>query len=184
MALESTIVPVPSELVMPPAAYWAAQGQMSFWGVVAAGTAGSYVGSVINYFFFKAVGLPFVERYGRYLLLSVEKIKAAELWINRYGAFGVLLARFLPVIRHLISIPAGFFRMRFLDFSLATAIGAGLWCWVLAAFGEKTLGRHPDLLASPETMIAAVKQDLLSFVLAVVVITVLYVVFVLRKKRS
>src|SRR6185312_14833517 len=80
IALESSIIPIPSEVVVPPAAFWAAQGRMSFELVVAMGTLGSYAGSVINYFFFKWVGLPVAKRYGKYVLISPEKLDAAEGW--------------------------------------------------------------------------------------------------------
>src|ERR1700751_1207839 len=86
MALESSIVPVPSEVVMPPAAFWAAQGRMSFGLVVLAGTLGSYAGSVANYFFFKWVGLPATKKYGKLIFISPEKLDAAEKWVRSYGA--------------------------------------------------------------------------------------------------
>ena len=107
MALESSIVPVPSEVVMPPAAYFAAQGQLSMVGVILAGTAGSYFGSAVSYWLSKWLGLPVIRRFGKYGFLKPEKIDAATAWVQRYGAGGVFFARLLPVVRHLISIPAG-----------------------------------------------------------------------------
>src|SRR5947209_8143055 len=85
MALESSIIPVPSEVVMPPAAFWAAQGRMSFGGVVLAGILGSYVGSVANYFLFRWIGLPAAKRYGKYVLISPDKLDTAEQWVKSYG---------------------------------------------------------------------------------------------------
>lgn len=183
MALESTIVPVPSELVMPPAAYWAAQGRMSFWGVVAAGTLGSYFGSAVSYIFFRWVGVAFTEKYARYALLTPQKIRLAQKWAEEFGPFGIFLARLMPVVRHLISIPAGFLKMSFIPFSVATFLGAGFWCWVLAWFGQKTIGQHPELLNSPETMIAALKKELFWFVSAIVLFAILYVIVVHMKRR-
>jgi membrane protein DedA with SNARE-associated domain len=95
MALESTVVPVPSEIVMPPAAFWAAQGRMSFTGVILAGTLGSYVGSVINYTVSKAVGKPLVQRYGRYFLVSPEKLEMSQSWVRQFGMPGIFAARLL-----------------------------------------------------------------------------------------
>ncbi len=181
MALESTIVPIPSEVVMPPAAYWASQGRMTFSGVVIAGTLGSYFGSAVSYWFFRWVSTPFLERYGRFLLLSPLKVKKAEDWINGYGPFGVFMARLLPVVRHLISIPAGILKMDFLPFSIATLTGAGIWCWILAWFGQKTLGANPALLDSPEEMVKTMKASLSWFALAIFIMFVLYI-FVLRFK--
>src|ERR1700758_1343107 len=92
MALESSIIPVPSEVVMPPAAFWAAQGRMNFAIVVLMGTLGSYAGSVVNYFFFKWVGLPATRKYGKLVFISPEKLDTAEKWVSSYGAPGVFIA--------------------------------------------------------------------------------------------
>ena len=184
MALESSIVPVPSEVVMPPAAFWAAQGRMNFGLVVLTGTLGSYAGSVANYFFFKWVGLPAAKKYGKLALISPEKLDTAEKWVRSYGAPGVFIARLLPVIRHLISIPAGILEMPFRAFSIATITGAGVWCFVLAWFGQEVLGARPDLLDSPEAMISAMKAKLMFFVAAAALFAVLYVCFVVIKRRA
>src|SRR6478609_11922956 len=103
MAMESSIIPVPSEVVMPPAAFWAAQGRMDFWGVVLAGTLGSYVGSVASYFGAQLIGQPVLKRYGKYVLLPAEKLELAQTWVRQYGVAGIFVARLLPVVRHLIS---------------------------------------------------------------------------------
>lgn len=184
MALESSIVPVPSEVVMPPAAFWAAQGKMNFWGVVLAGTLGSYAGSVASYFGAQWLGLPILRRYGKYFLLPPDKIEMAEKWVKQYGVAGVFVARLLPVVRHLISMPAGVFRMNFLSFSVVTLVGAGLWCAILSWFGQQVLGGHPELLNSPAEMVHVMKSKLQWFVAGVAVLGVLYA-FVLRfKNRS
>lgn len=184
MALESSVVPIPSEVILPPAAFWAAQGKMSFGMVVLMGTLGSYAGSIVNYFVFKWIGLPIAKKYGKFVMISPEKIDSAERWVRSYGAPGVFLARLLPVIRHLISIPAGVLEMPLRSFSIATIAGAGLWCFVLTWFGQEVLGARPDLLDSPEAMISAVKAKLTYFVAAAVVATVLYVVFLVVKRRT
>jgi membrane protein DedA with SNARE-associated domain len=191
MAMESTVVPVPSEIVIPPAAFWAAQGRhagggdpMNFAGVILTATLGSYAGSVINYFVSKWVGQPVVNRYGKYFLLSPEKLALSENFVRRFGAPGVFLSRFLPVVRHLISIPAGVLEMPFVAFSLATIAGAGLWCAVLAWFGREVIGASPELLDSPELMMKVIKAKLIYFVLAVLALAVLYVGVVIWSKKT
>jgi membrane protein DedA with SNARE-associated domain len=183
MALESSIVPVPSEVVMPPAAFWAAQGRMNLWGVIAAGTFGSWLGSAISYWVSRQVGLPFLERFGKYILMPPEKLHMAEAWVRRYGAMGIFLARLLPVVRHLISIPAGVLRMPFGAFSAYTLAGAGLWCAVLSWFGMKVLGDQPQLLQSPQAMVAAIKAKLIWFVAGALAFGVLYVAMIWFRGR-
>jgi membrane protein DedA with SNARE-associated domain len=183
MALESSIVPVPSEVVMPPAAFWAAQGRMSFAGVVLAGTAGSWAGSAVSYWASRWLGLPVLRRFGKYVLVGPEKIELGERWVLRYGTGGIFAARLLPVVRHLISIPAGILRMPFGRFSLVTTAGAGLWCAVLSWFGQEILGDQPQLLDSPEQMVAVIKAKLGWFVLAVVALAAAYGVMVYVRDR-
>jgi membrane protein DedA with SNARE-associated domain len=184
MAMESTIIPVPSEIVIPPAAFWAAQGRMNIAGVVMAATLGSYIGSVINYWVSQWIGLPVLRRYGHLVFIKPEKLAMGEQWINEFGVPGVFAARLLPVIRHLISIPAGILRMPFGKFSAATALGAGLWCGVLAWFGERVIGDHPELLQSPEAMAAVVRAKLIWFVAAVVVLAGLYSLVAIFQYRN
>ena len=184
MAMESSITPVPSEVVMPPAAFWAAQGRMDFWGIVAAGTAGSYFGATLSYFVAKAVGFPVVKRYGKFFLISADKFEFVERWVRAYGMPGIFLARLLPVVRHLISIPAGIFKMPFARFSAMTIAGAGIWCWILSWFGQTVIGAHPELLQSPEQMVLMMKSELHKFVAGVAVLTVLYIVVVRIKRKK
>jgi membrane protein DedA with SNARE-associated domain len=184
MALESSVVPIPSEIVMPPAAYWAAQGRMDFWLVVLAGTAGSLFGSLAGYGVSRAVGAPVVTRYGRFFLLPPDKIEAAEDWVREYGVGGIFFARLLPVVRHLISIPAGILRMSVGAFSAATAAGAFLWCLVLSWFGRKVIGDEPHLLDSPEMLAHALKQKMHVIVLGVVALAAAYALMLWLKKRS
>jgi membrane protein DedA with SNARE-associated domain len=147
MALESTFVPIPSEVIIPPAAYLAhTQGQMSVLGIIVAGTAGSWIGAAAMYWASRLLGRPLVLRFGRYVLLSPAKIELAERWAARYESAGVFFSRLLPVIRHLIGIPVGILRMDFRWYALATLAGSLLWCSVLAWLG-KTIGQHPELLA-------------------------------------
>jgi len=184
MVLESSIVPVPSEIVVPPAAFWAAQGRMSFAGVILAATVGSYVGSILNYWVFRWVGQPMAMKYGKYVLLPADKLLMAEAWLKRFGMPGVFAARFLPVVRHLISIPAGILRMPVAPFTVATVLGAGAWCTILAWFGQEVLGSHPELLDSPEAMIIAMKAKLAWLIASVLAFVALYLVVLVFKRKT
>lgn len=168
MALESTIVPIPSEVIVPPAAYWAAQGELSFTGIVLAGGLGSTFGSALCYWFTYTLGRAFVARWGRYFLLPPEKLELAERWLADYALSGVFFARLLPVIRHLIGFPAGLVRVFFARFAAVTFVGSTLWTGILAWAGAKTIGKRPDLLENPEALTDVLKHDLLWFVLLVV----------------
>jgi len=146
MALESTLVPIPSEVIIPPAAYLAhTQGEFSLVGVVLAGTGGSWAGASVMYWASRWLGRPFIARFGRYVGLGRAKIDMAERWCAHHGAPGVFLSRLLPVIRHLIGIPTGILRMDFRRYALATLAGSLLWCSVLAWLG-RAVGQHPELL--------------------------------------
>lgn len=185
MAMESSILPVPSEIVIPPAAYWATQGRMSLVGVVVAGTIGSYIGATIMYFVSLRFGRPFLLRYGKWFFVSPEKLERAERFLARYETGGVFFARLLPVVRHLIGIPAGIVRMRFLPYSIATIVGSAIWCSVLAWFGQDVLGSQPKLLEDPDAMISALKAKSLPILGAVLLLLALYVLVVkLTDKKS
>jgi membrane protein DedA with SNARE-associated domain len=174
MAMESSIFPVPSELVIPPAAYWASQGRYTFWGVVAAGTVGSYIGAGITYWVARWVGRPLVLHYGKYVWVPEAKLLRAERWLTRYEAGGVFFARLLPVVRHLIGIPAGIVRMNFWIYSVMTIVGSAVWCSVLAWFGVRVIGDQPQLLSDPARMILVVKERALWFVGLILLLCILY----------
>jgi len=128
MAMESSVIPIPSEIVIPPAAYWAAQGRYSFGGVVLAGAAGSYLGAAATYWAARWLGRPLLVRYGRFLFCPETKLLRAERWLARYEAGGVFFARLVPVVRHLIGIPAGLWPVQPGDAARggAVVLGAGL----------------------------------------------------------
>jgi membrane protein DedA with SNARE-associated domain len=174
MAMESSIFPVPSEVVIPPAAFLAAQGKMSLWGVILAGTFGSWLGSAITYGISRYAGRPFILKFGKYFFISPEKLERAEHFMARYEAGGIFFARLLPVVRHLISIPAGIVRMPFGKFSLMTVIGSAIWCSVLTWFGKGVADRNPKLMENPEEMIHAIKHESLGIIAGIAVIGVLY----------
>ena len=180
MAMESSIFPVPSELVIPPAAYMAAQNpqHMSLLGVILAGTVGSWLGSAITYWVSRAVGRPVVLRWGKFFFIKPEKLERAEIFLARYEAGGIFFARLLPVVRHLISIPAGIVRMPFGKFSLFTVVGSAIWCAVLTWYGKGVSDRHPDLMKNldkdPEALVRAVKHESIWLVAGIAVLCVLY----------
>ena len=146
MALESTLVPIPSEIIIPPAAYLAANGgPLGVPGIILAGTAGSWLGAATMYWGTRWLGRPLVLRYGPYVGLAAAKIELAEAWAAHYGWAWVLFARLLPVIRHLIGIPAGIVRMDFRWYSVATLAGSLLWVSVLAYLGV-LVGNNAALL--------------------------------------
>ena len=157
MAMESSIFPVPSEIVIPPAAFLAAQGKLSMAGVIVAGTVGSYLGAAITYWVSRIVGRPLILKYGRLFFLSPQKLEDTERWLVRYEASGVFFARLLPVVRHLISIPAGLVRMNFTTFSITTITGSALWCWVLGYLGGVAYRKQPDLLSNPDALVHFIK---------------------------
>jgi membrane protein DedA with SNARE-associated domain len=175
MAIESTVFPLPSEVVIPPAAYWAEQGRFHFWGVVAAATLGSWAGAAISYWVARSVGRPLILRYGKYVFVPEKKWLLAEKWIQHFSAGGIFFARLLPVVRHLVSLPAGAARMNFTMFSLMTLLGSFVWSTVLAWFGARVLADQPRLLEDPAALSHVLQEKLVWFVLAAVVLLVLYI---------
>jgi membrane protein DedA with SNARE-associated domain len=147
MMLESTIVPIPSEVVIPPAAHLAHTGQLplSLWAIVVAGTIGSWLGATIMYWASRIAGRPLVLRYGKYAFISPKKVEGAERWAAHYGGMGIFISRLLPVIRHLIGIPAGIVRMNYWKFSAFTVLGSAIWCSVLCYVGIK-MGQDEGLM--------------------------------------
>src|SRR5205809_3184768 len=176
MALESSIFPVPSEIVIPPAAFLAAQGKLNLWGVIAAGTFGSWLGASVTYWASLWLGRILIVKWGRFFAISESKLTRAEQWLHRYEAGGIFFARMLPVIRHLISIPAGIIRMRFTTFSVMTILGSAIWCAVLAWFGQTAI--TPEMFRDPAGMPPALKAKSHLIVAAVLVLCVLYFVVV------
>jgi membrane protein DedA with SNARE-associated domain len=147
MAVESSVFPLPSEIVIPPAAHLAATGQipLSLWGIVLAGTLGSWFGATLMYWASRLAGRPLVLHFGKYFFISTYKVEGAERWAAHYGPMGIFISRMLPVVRHLIGIPAGIVRMDYLKFSLFTLLGSGIWCSVLCWLGVK-MGQDKDLM--------------------------------------
>jgi membrane protein DedA with SNARE-associated domain len=145
MAMESSVIPIPSELVMPPAGYLAQQGQMHMAVAILCGTAGSLVGAYANYFAAHYLGRPLVIKYGKYVWITEEKFAKVETFFREHGEVSTFIGRLLPVVRHLISLPAGLAGMNHVKFSLYTLLGAGLWVTILTYIGY-FIGENQELI--------------------------------------
>jgi membrane protein DedA with SNARE-associated domain len=146
MAMESSVIPIPSELVMPPAGYLAQQGQMNMLIAIFCGTAGSLAGAYANYFAAHHLGRPLLLKYGKYVWITEEKFAKVERFFRDHGEVSTFVGRLLPVVRHLISLPAGLSGMNHVKFSLYTLAGAGLWVTVLTFIGY-FIGMNRELIA-------------------------------------
>src|SRR6266436_5712865 len=185
MALGSTPVPLPAELVVPPAAFLAAQGHLSLTGVILASTLGAYLGAAVMYWLSLWLGRPLVVRFGRFILFPPKKLEEAEHWLARYEAGGIFFARLLPGVRHLISIPAGIVRMNFKAFSVMTLLGSAISCSILAYLGVRAQRVAPDLLQDPEALVQFIRGQSKWLFLIVLAFAALYILSVrLSKKKS
>ena len=141
MALESMIFPLPSELVMPFAGFLVSKGSFSFLTVLIVSTFGSLIGSLISYYIGKYLGIGFIKKFGKYVLLDEEDLEKTENWFAKGGEKTIFISRFIPVVRHFISIPAGVAKMNIEKFCIYTFIGAGIWNGFLLWLGY-ILGVH------------------------------------------
>lgn len=150
MTIESSFIPMPSEIIVPPAAFLASQGKMNIWLIIIAGTLGSVLGALLNYSLGFYLGRPVIyklakHRFAKFFLVTPEKIKRAEKYFFDNSASATFVGRLIPVIRQLISIPAGFSKMPLRFFLFYTTLGSLLWVTVLAALGY-FIGHNQDLL--------------------------------------
>jgi len=174
MAMESSVIPLPSELVMPPAGYWAAEGKMNIVIAILCGTAGSLAGAYANYFAARYLGRPLILKYGKYVWITEEKFARVETFFHKHGEISTFIGRLLPVVRHLISLPAGLAGMHHWKFCLYTLLGAGLWCTVLAYIGY-IIGENQALI---------IKHSHQAVIGVVIFSAVLIAVYVWRHKRK
>ena len=181
MAIESSFIPFPSEVVVPPAAYKAAAtGELNVWLVILFATLGAVIGAFINYFLALWLGKPIVykfanSRLGHMCLLDEQKVVKAEQFFIRYGVAATLVGRLVPAVRQLISIPAGLAKMNIAKFALFTAIGAGAWNAVLAA-----LGYFLEAVVPEEQLIATVTKyshEIGYGIIAVVALALTYLIY-------
>lgn len=181
MAVESSFIPFPSEVVLPPAGYLAATGRLDPTLVFAAGLGGSLAGALFNYWFAIAAGEPFLRRWGRYFFVRPENLDRAEAFFRRHGGISTFIGRLVPVIRQLISIPAGLARMPLRSFVLFTSLGAGIWCGVLVYVGW-LIGKHGDVLR--ESAVHAYTSRALLFLLPVMALIAGVYIVIYRRKRG
>jgi len=177
MALESMVAPVPSEAVMPFAGFLVYEGKFTFAGVTIASTIGSIIGSLLSYWMGYYGGRPFVTRFGKYLLLNMHDLEVTERFFKKYGDGTIFVSRFIPVIRHLISIPAGAGKMNLLLFSIYTVVGAGMWNLFLTYLGFR-LREHWNIIRKYTEVV-----DVVVLVLLVVGVA-LFIYFHVKRARS
>lgn len=178
IVLESTMVPIPSLLVMPFAGFLAARGDFSLPLILVINSAGALTGSGLSYLLGAAGGKPLLLRYGKYIFVRAKDIERTEAYFAKHGGKTVLIARFLPVVRHLISIPAGIARMPLSRFLPLTFLGATIWGGGLMILGYQ-LGARWEAVATQ-----AKRVDLVIAVLVVLVIVAIAIGFVLRRRRE
>ena len=180
MAMESMIIPLPSELVMPFAGFLVATGKFNFYLVILFSVMGSIIGSFISYYIGYYGGNKAVLKWGKYLLLDEDDLKSTEKWFARRGELTIFIGRFIPVVRHLISIPAGIGKMDLKKFALYTVIGAGIWNTILIWAGL-ILGQNWESLRKYSEKFSVVVAILL--VIALVFFIVRHI-HLKRKKRE
>jgi membrane protein DedA with SNARE-associated domain len=180
MFLESTIIPIPSEVIIPPAAHLAHSkpgGALTIAGIIIAGTIGSWFGATVMYWTARLAGRPLMLRYGSMAMLTPEKIEGAERWSKHYGSMGVFISRLLPVVRHLIGIPMGLIRMDYRLFSLFTILGSCIWCAILCWLGIK--------MGQDEKLMNGEYQQIVKWLVAVMfALGGIYYFFVYRQMKS
>jgi membrane protein DedA with SNARE-associated domain len=174
MAMESSVIPIPSELVMPPAGYLAHLGKMNMTAAIICGTLGSLAGAYANYFVAHYLGRPLLLKYGKYVWITEEKFAKVETFFHKHGEISTFIGRLLPVVRHLISLPAGLAGMNHWKFALYTLAGAALWCTVLTWIGY-FIGKEEALI---------VRYSHHAVIGAVIFSAVLITVYVWRHKRQ
>lgn len=187
MAIESSFIPFPSEVVVPPAAYKAAStGDLNIWLVILCATAGALIGALVNYFLALWLGKPIVykfanSRFGHMCLIDQQKVEKAEQFFLKYGVSATLVGRLVPAVRQLISIPAGLAKMNLPKFMLFTALGAGLWNAVLAA-----MGYYLESVVPEEQLISTVTKyshEIGYGIMAVVALALAYIIYKGVKKE-
>lgn len=174
MTLESTFLPVPSELVVPPAAWKAAQGELNLYSVIFFSTLGCIFGALINYFLAKYLGRKIIytlvdTKVAHLLLVNREHMEKSETFFIKYGKSSTFIGRLVPGVRHLISIPAGVARMKLIDFILYTAIGSAIWNAILAVLGY--------FLYQQQELLNRYYRDITIFFLAVFIIFIFYLIY-------
>ena len=175
MAIESSFIPFPSEIVLIPAGYLASEGEMSISLIMLSGVGGSMVGAFINYFLALLVGRRVLELYGKYIFISNKSLDKMDAFFAKHGHISTFIGRLIPGIRQLISIPAGLAKMNIVQFSLFTALGAGIWALVLTLLGYY-IGENEELIN------AYLKQITIAVLVSLTFITFMYYKYQKNKK--
>ena len=176
MALESSFIPFPSELIVPPAGYLASQGVMNIYYVILAGTFGTLIGAIINYYLACYLGRSLLRKYSRYFFLTEEKLDKVDVFFGKHGEITTFTGRLIPVIRQYIPYPAGLACMNMPKFCFYTSLGAGIWVMVLALVGYY-IGSSPELM----------KQRLVTIAIITVFLSALLVfayIYYQKKKKA
>lgn len=178
MAVESSFIPFPSEVVIPPAGYLASQGEMNIWLVIISGVIGSLIGAIFNYFFAMFLGRALIyklsdHKIAKMMMIDSGKVKKAEDYFLKYGNISTLIGRLITVVRQLISLPAGFVKMNFFSFLFYTFIGSAIWTAILATLGY-FFGANKDRLMTLYHELSYVG----------VVIGILFVLFLIFRKKK
>ncbi len=174
MAIESSFVPFPSEIVLIPAGYLASQGEMSVGLILLSALAGSLVGAFINYFLALTLGRSFLVKYGKYFFIKEITLLKMEEFFKQHGHISTFTGRLIPGIRQLISIPAGLARMNLVEFSLFTTLGAGIWAFILVLLGY-ILGENQELIS------LYLKQ--ITIVVVALLVVLVFVYYKIKTKR-
>lgn len=177
MFIESTFIPLPSELVIPPAGYLISQNRMSWVGVIASGTIGSVLGALFNYAIAVYLGRPFILKYGKYFGVTEKHFRKGEEFFFKHGTISTFIGRLILGVRHYISFPAGLARMDLKKFCFYTAFGAGVWTLILAYIGF-FVGNNK------EQIMAVSRQWSLYVIIGCVLLMVIYILWHRRKKEK
>lgn len=179
MIFESMVLPVPSEAVLPFAGFLIASGTFSFTGVIIFSTVGSIIGSTISYYIGAWGGRPILEKYGKFLLLDKHHLDMTEKYFSKKGDITIFISRFIPVVRHLISIPAGMGRMNLGKFLIYTTIGACLWNGILAYIGYVLKNNWKEVMKYSHVIDLVVVAGI-----GIVVCYVAYKIYTTQKKKK
>lgn len=174
MFLESTVIPVPSEVVMIPAGYLAYKGEMNLLLAILAGIAGSLAGAVFNYYLAMKFGRKFLSKYGKYVLIKEETLEKMESFFEKHGHISTFSGRLIPAVRQYISLPAGLAKMNLFKFSLYTSLGAGIWVLILALLGY--------FIGSNQALIDEYLKIIIITILGLLAVFVLFYIRIKMKK--
>ncbi|MDH4945392.1 DedA family protein [Sulfurimonas sp. C5] len=174
MAIESSFIPFPSEIVLVPAGYLASQEKMSIWLIAINAIGGSMVGALINYYLAYFVGRKFLQKFGKYFFIAEKTLHKMDVFFEKHGSVSTFTGRLIPAVRQLISIPAGLAHMNIVKFSIFTALGAGLWAMVLILLGY-FIGENQELINQ------YLKQITFTIIILVIMFSIIYYKIKIKK---